>query len=116
MAWRVSPEVSSSSYKQSGHDDFVLIHVDSGPPRMRKDKAKSNPVIDLTWNVFSADFLTLMYAYEHHRNTEWEISLFSVEDGYGSYNCQLIPGTFSWRPHGDAAFSVTCSVEVLGSA
>ena len=115
MPYSITTEPSSSHYKEAGHDGLRLFQVDSGPPRLRKDKARSNPVVDLVWNVFYLDFIRLMSAYRNGRHEEWEISFVSLETGYGTYLCRLHPGSFSWRPNGETGYSVSCTVEVMGS-
>ena len=115
MAYSITPEPSSSSYRESGHDGLRLFHVDSGPQRMRKDKANSNPVIELTWDAFYLDYIRLMNAYNDHRHEEWSITLASQAVGYGTYICRLIPDTFGWRLKGDVGYTIFCSVEVMES-
>lgn len=115
MAYSILQRPSHTSYRESGHDGFRVFRVDSGPPRIRTDKAKSNPIIDLTWDEDSSGFWALMIAHKERRHDEWLISFVSAEAGHGTYLCRLIPGTFGWRPQYEADYSVFCSVEVIES-
>lgn len=113
MAYSVSQVPSSVTFHEAGFDGVRVVEVDGGPPRVRKDRERSNPVADITWNVFGTDFFQLLNLYKSQRDAEWEIQMVSRESGYGTYTCRLLPNTFTWSPNG-TAYKITCSVEVMG--
>ena len=111
----ISLEPSSTAYREGGHDGVLTIQVDNGPPRLRKDRAQSNPVVDIVWETTEETvWSNLMFGYAQHRGDEMHINMVSELAGYATYRCRLVPGTFSWRLIGERGKAISCSVEVLG--